>query len=38
MAKANAGKFSWKKGDVKVYKNEAEWKKSTKKKPSKKGK
>lgn len=42
MAKSDSNKFSWKKGDVQVYKNTADWKRANKKKstpkPSGKGK
>lgn len=36
--KARQDRFSWKSGDVQIYKNEAEWRKATKNKPKKKGK
>lgn len=32
MTKSDSGKFSWKKGDVQVYKNVADWKRATNKK------
>lgn len=42
MAKSDSNKFSWKKGDVQIYKSVKDWKKANKKKstpkPSRKGK